>query len=227
MRFLIALLALALLPLSALHAQEEEPVYRLELGGGLGMSNAFTDVSRKPGLAAAAVARFPLNPRMAVKGQFTYNTLKGSTASLSGYLPADPSTAGSAQLDYSVSSAIYDLSALYELHFLPYGYLRDYRGHFRIAPYIQAGIGLTYGAAGKAFTVNIPLGVGLKYKVAKRLNLGLDWLVHFSLSDKLDGLNAPLGIESSGFRNKDHYSALTLTLTYDLRPKCPTCNRND
>ena len=88
------------------------------------------------------------------------------------------------------------------------------------------GFGLTDGKAGKAFTANIPLGVGVKYKVAERLNLGLDWLVHFTLSDKLDGLEAPLGINSSGFRNKDHYSALSLTLTYDLNPRCPTCNRD-
>ena len=88
------------------------------------------------------------------------------------------------------------------------------------------GFGITYGLAGKSFTANIPVGLGIKYKVAQRLNLGLDYLVHFSLSDKLDGLDAPLGISSSGFRNKDHYSALTLTLTYDLNPRCPTCNKD-
>ena len=72
----------------------------------------------------------------------------------------------------------------------------------------------------------MPLGAGLKYKIGERLNLGLSWTVHFSLSDKLDGLEAPLGIPSEGFRNKDHYSALKLTLTYDLNPRCPTCNRD-
>ena len=70
------------------------------------------------------------------------------------------------------------------------------------------------------------MGLGVKYKVAPGLNLGLDYLVHFSLSDKLDGLSAPLGIKSELFRNKDVYSALTLTLTYDLNPRCPTCNKD-
>ena len=207
-------------------AQQEELQYRLELGAGLGLGKNFTDVKDNVGLAAALIARFPLNPRMAVKTQFTYDTMKGNTSGLKEFYPADPNAAGADRLAYSVSSGIYDLSALYELHFLPYGYRRDYRGHFRLIPYVQLGFGLTYGAAGKAFTANIPLGVGLKYKVAQRLNLGLDWLVHFSLSDKLDGLEAPLGIKSEMFRNKDHYSALTLTLTYDLNPKCPTCNKD-
>ena len=65
MRYLICLLALV----CSLHAaaQNDETVYRLELGGGVGMGLNLTDVDGKIGLAAAAVARFPLNPRMAVK----------------------------------------------------------------------------------------------------------------------------------------------------------------
>lgn len=224
MRYLICLLALV----CSLHAaaQNDETVYRLELGGGVGMGLNLTDVDGKIGLAAAAVARFPLNPRMAVKAQFSYSQIKGATDGIKNFYPIDPSQPGSDRLHYEVSDGIYDLSALYELHFLPYGYVRDYKGYSRIVPYLQMGFGLTYGPAGKAFSTNIPLGFGVKYKVAPRLNLGLDWLMHFSLSDKLDGLDAPLGIKSSGFRNKDHYSTLTLTLTYDLNPRCPTCNRD-
>lgn len=222
-RFLFILLSF--LSTAALMAQQEEPFYRLELGGGVGWNMNFTDVKDKGGVAASLVARFPLNPRMAVKTQFSYNTIKGSTNGEKAFLPSDPNAAGSGQLNYSVNAAVYDLSALYELHFLPYGYIRDYRGHFRLVPYLQMGFGLAYGSC-KAFTANIPLGVGMKYKLAQRLNLGVDWLVHFSLSDKLDGLEAPLGIKSEMFRNKDIYSSLMLTLTYDLNPKCPTCNRD-
>lgn len=210
----------------AAYGQQDETVYRLELGAGVGAGFNFTDVSGKTGLCGALVARFPLNPRMAVKAQFTYDTMKGNTYGSAAFLPANPAQSGAERLGYEVSSGIYDVSGLYELHFLPYGYERDYRGYSRLTPYIQVGFGLTYGAAGKAFSVNFPLGAGVKYKVAKRLNLGLDYLVHFTLSDKLDGLEAPLGIKSSGFRNKDHYSGLTLTLTYDLNPRCPTCNRD-
>ena len=221
-------LLLLLLPLFALTAsgQNDETLYRLELGGGIGFGTGHTDLKGKWAADMAAIARFPLNPRMAVKTQLSYLNLKGSTEGQKNFYPALPDTPGTERLAYSVSDAVIDASALYELHFLPYGYLRDYKGHCRLVPYLQMGFGLTYGKAGKAFTANIPLGVGVKYKVAERLNLGLDWLVHFTLSDKLDGLEAPLGISSSGFRNKDHYSALSLTLTYDLNPRCPTCNRD-
>lgn len=223
----LKLLLLSFLACATLWAQQQdEAEYRLELGGGAGAAINFTDVSRKTGAAGALVARFPLNPRMAIKAQFSYLSMKGDTEGKDEFFPANANAGGDTPLSYSVNDGIYDLSGLYELHFLPYGYLRDYRGHSRIVPYLQLGVGVTYGAAGKAFTANIPIGAGLKYKVGKRLNMGLDWIVHFSLSDNLDGLKSPLGIESSGFRNKDHFSGLTLTLTYDLNPRCPTCNRD-
>lgn len=226
MKQLIVILMALMACVQTAAAQNEEPQYRLELGGGVGLNRNFTDVKDKLGVAGALVARFPFNPRMSLRTQLSYNTMKGSTVGMKAFYPANPDAMGTNRCAFEVKSGIYDLSALYELHFLPYGYRRDYRGHYRIVPYIAMGFGLTYGAAGKAFTANIPIGAGIKYKVAQRVNLGLDWVVHFSLSDKLDGLEAPLGIKSELFRNKDHYSALLFTITYDLRPKCPTCNKD-
>ena len=209
---------------------QDDVVYRMEIGGALGIGSTVTDVNPRlygeNSAAAGALLRFVINPRMAVKTQMLYSRVSGNTQGLKGFLPANGTQASAERLNFTAKGNFYDLSGIYELHFLPYGYLRDYNGHCRLVPYLQMGFGLTYGKAGKAFTANIPLGVGVKYKVAERLNLGLDWLVHFTLSDKLDGLEAPLGISSSGFRNKDHYSALSLTLTYDLNPRCPTCNRD-
>ena len=53
----------------------------------------------------------------------------------------------------------------------------------------------------------------------------------FSMSDRLDvsertspTLNDPLGIKSSGMKNKDSYSFFALFLTYDLMPKYRKCN---
>ena len=207
-------------------AQQDEVVYRLELGAGAGAGFNVTDLKGKAGLSGSLIARFPLNPRMAVKTELGYMQVKGTTDGKSEFFPANPSQSSAERLSYSVSSGLYDLSALYELHFLPYGYERGYQGYCRLVPYIQAGFGFVYGAAGKAFSAQVPIGAGVKYKVGPRLNLGLDWTFRFSLTDKIDGLEAPLGIKSSGFSNKDHYSTLRITLTYDLNPRCPTCNRD-
>lgn len=78
------------------------------------------------------------------------------------------------------------------------------------------------------FTANIPIGLGVKYKIGERLNLGLEWAIHFSLSDELDGVKDPYGIKSTGlFKNTDCYSALQITLTYSFMPKCRTCHNAD
>ena len=77
------------------------------------------------------------------------------------------------------------------------------------------------------FTANIPIGAGVKYKIGQRLNLGLEWIMSFSLSDKLDGVEDPYGIKSNGmFKNTDCYSTLRLSVTYDIMAKCKTCNND-
>ena len=209
---------------------QEDTFYRLELGGGIGAGFSLNDLNNKffgfPHVSGALVARFPLNPRMAVKTRVDYLGLRGNTTKVTDFYPANPNASGTETLDYKMSGSQVGLTALYELHFLPYGWLRGFQGHCRLVPYIQAGLGLVYATPGKAFTMDIPVGIGLKWKVRERLNLGLDWTFHFTPSDKLDGLSAPHGIASSEFRNKDHFSLMLFTLTYDLSPKCPTCNKD-
>lgn len=230
MRHLVSFLLLLLAALSPLRAQEDV-VYRLELGGGFGANFGLNDLNSKfygkTGLGASLLARFPLNPRSALKVSAAYGALKGTTVGLTDdFYPALPNAPGQERLAFEMSSGVVDLSGLYELHFLPYGFYEGYQGYRRLVPYIQMGFGLAYGLEGRAFTAQVPVGVGLKYKIAPRLNLGLDWTMHFTLTDKLDALTAPKGIKTSGFRGKDHYSLTLLTLTYDLAPLCPTCNKD-
>lgn len=227
-RFLLLLPLLLAGP--ALRAQQEDVVYRVELGAAAGIHFGLNDVNTRwygnSQLGGGAVARFLLNPRMSVKTALSYGKISGKAENVDNFYPADPGTVGPEQLKFSASSDVFDLSALYELHFLPYGYNEGYQGYKRITPYLQMGIGFTYATGGKAFTANLPIGVGVKYKLAPRLNLGLEWRMHFSLSDKLDGLEAPLGIKSTAFKNKDHYSFTLLSITYDIAPRCPNCNKD-
>src|SRR3712207_9483608 len=76
----------------------------------------------------------------------------------------------------------------YEYNLWPYGTGHDYRGAKPLTPYLLAGVGITYVDADEksVLTPNIPLGLGIKYKVAPRLNLGFEWAVHLTMSDKLE-----------------------------------------
>ena len=74
-------------------------------------------------------------------------------------------------------------------------------------------------------TTNFPIGLGVKYKVAERVNLSAEWMMHFTASDLIDGVEDPYGIPHSGlFKNCDSFSTLQLSVTYDLWAKCKTCN---
>lgn len=212
--------------LTASAQQDDE--YLMEIGGGVGMVSYQGDFNGKitSGMqpAGAIVWRRLLNPYMGFRVTGMMGKLKGDATRVETYYPDETTRA------YSFDRSLTDVSVTYEYNFWPYGTGRDYRGAKRLTPFIFGGIGATYVSGGekKVFTANVPIGLGIKYKLKERLNVGLEWSMHFSLSDELDGMADPYGIKSSGaFKNTDCYSGLTLTLTYSFKSKCQTCNNDD
>ena len=219
-------LLLMILPLSALAQDEDE--YRMEIGGGLGLVSYQGDfngsITKNMQPAWSLVLRRVFNPYMAMKCDLMFGKLKGNSTNVTTWYPEYN------EQPYEFSSSLFDLGLTYEYNFWPYGTGRDYRGAKKLTPFIFLGLGMTYADCdgGSAFTANLPLGIGVKYKIGKRINLGVEWAMHFSLSDKLDGVKDPYGIESTGmFKNTDCYSSLKVTLTYSFLPKCIICNKDD
>ena len=228
MRKALLYLLLLTLPATALRAQDED-TYLMEIGAGGGLMGYLGDfngsLTKDLQPMAAVLWRYNLSPYMGVKATVGFGKLKGSSADVKTYYP---------KLDgkppYEFNNTLVDVGLTYEYNFWPYGTGREYRGAKRVTPFVFAGIGATYvtGGGNSTFTANVPLGLGVKYKVAPRLNIALEWAFHFSLSDNLDGAKAPYGIDSSGlFKNTDCYSALQLTLTYSFMAKCRTCHNED
>ena len=212
--------------LTASAQQDDE--YLMEIGGGVGMVSYQGDFNGKitSGMqpAGAIVWRRLLNPYMGFRVTGMMGKLKGDATRVETYYPDETTRA------YSFDRSLTDVSVTYEYNFWPYGTGRDYRGAKRLTPFVFGGIGATYVSGGekKVFTANVPIGLGIKYKLKERLNVGLEWSMHFSLSDKLDGMADPYGIKSSGaFKNTDCYSGLMLTITYSFKSKCRTCNNDD
>ncbi len=223
-----AALTLILLCATLTTSAQQDDQYLMEIGCGVGMMAYQGDFNGKitAGMqpAAAIVWRRVLNPYMGFRVAALTGKIKGSASNVQTYYPDAETRA------YSFNHSLTDVSVTYEYNFWPYGTGRDYRGAKRFTPFIFGGIGATYVSGGekKVFTANIPLGLGIKYKLKERINVGLEWSMHFSLSDELDGIADPYGIKSSGaFKNTDCYSALALTLTYSFKSKCRTCNNDD
>ncbi len=224
MKHCVALIALLLATLAA--SAQQEPEYRLELGAGAGLAAYEGDFngSLLKGMQpmGTLVAKYKLNPRMAWAFFLGYAQLKGSSADADTYYPeldANP---------VSFKTNLVDAHVRFECNFWAFGTGHEYYGAKPWAPFITIGLGLSFANSGtSAAGLQMPIGLGVKYKLGKRLNLAAEWTMHFTSTDKLDGVEDPYGIKSSGlFKNTDCYSVLGLTLTYDLWEKCKTCNND-
>lgn len=214
-------IALTALCLSSYGAKAQEAEYKMEfgvMGGGsfyMGDANYHALYNNtKP--AFGAFARYNINPRMALKFDLGYGGIAGDASKDKNKFP-DTWTAE--QLKFK--SSVYDLGCQYEINFFGYGTGTGYKGHKRLTPYIQAGLGFTYC---NTFTMNIPVGFGVKYKLAPRWNVGVDWTMRFTLSDKLDKIKDPYAIKSGFLKNKDNYSWTMVTISYDMFQKLRKCN---
>lgn len=164
-------------------AQED---YRFDIGAGLGMTGYLGDANTanlwsEPGWDFEALFRYIANPRWAFKTNFYAGNLRGDSSKMTNVFPGGET--------FSFSTTFYELGEMVEFNFFNYGMGETYRKLKRISPYIAAGIGMTVwsidGKTGAAF--NIPLGVGLKYKLSQRWNIGFEFLMKKTFSDRLDG----------------------------------------
>ncbi len=213
---------------------QTEPEYLMEAGAGVGLMSYEGDFNgsilkcMQP--TAALMMRRMFNPRQGLRFALGYGKLKGSSADSNTAYP-DYSTPSYNHGDaYSFDNSLADLNVTYEYNFWPYGTGKEYRGAKRLTPFVFLGLGATYvnGGGNSTMTMNLPIGIGVKYKIAQRLNLNVDWTMHFSMSDKLDGVKDPYHVETSGlFKNSDCYSTLKVSLTYSFKEKCKVCHNQD
>lgn len=199
--------------------------YKFDIGGGAGMSGYLGDANTSnlfgnPSWNVEAVFRYLFNPRLALKTNLTVGGLRGNSADMENVFP-DAQT-------FKFNTTFYEVGEMFEFNFFNYGMGERYRKLKRISPYVTAGIGfLVWTVDGKSgFTVDIPFGVGVKYKLRPRVNLGAEFLMKKTLSDKVDGdnLKDPYQIKSSFMKNTDWISTLTFTISYEFGERCRACN---
>jgi len=200
----------------------------MEAGGTLGLVTYLGDfnagIFRGAQPMGGLVLRRVINPYMHLRLAAFTGKIKGSSQNNGTYYPAYAAS------PYHFNRRLVDVGVAYEYNFWPYGTGRDYRGAQPLTPYVMGGLGLTHVSGGgkKRGKGNPSFGVGGETKLGAPLNLGLEWAMHFATSDKLDGVADPYTVGSVGmFKNKDGYSALSLSLTYSFMPKCRTCNKDD
>lgn len=211
----------------AVHIQAQED-FRFEAGGGVGMTGYLGDANTAnlwshPSWDAEIIFRYIANPRWKFKTNIYLGNLKGDSSDMTNVFP-DGGT-------YKFSTIFYELGEMAEFNFFNYGIGEYYRHLKKFTPYITAGLGITaWGVERNFYTAfSLPFGVGLRYKPSVRVNLGLEFLMKKTFSDRLDGnaLDDPMGIKSSFIKNTDWYSTLNFTITYEFSRRCATCNYKD
>jgi hypothetical protein len=201
-------------------------------------------------LAYGMLIRYNFDSRWTVKLSGTRGSVKGNSAS-STFLPGN-------QLKFE--SPITDISGTVEFNFFDYftGSEREY-----FTPYIYAGLGVFWfnpsadghllqpaGTEGqnvkfegrkpyKTTSINIPIGLGVKYSLGRRVCIAAFWEIHKTFTDYIDDvsttyyLSGPTispgdqtallsdptrthepGMQRGNSSNKDWYSFSGITLTY-------------
>lgn len=222
MLFCCAAFCCGTLPASA---QED---YRFDIGAGVGMTGYLGDANSanlwaNPSWDATILFRYILNPRLNFKTNLYVGGLRGDSSKMDNVLPNDQ--------NFKFSTTFFEIGELVEFHFFNYGMGESYRKLKRWTPYITAGVsitGWTVDGSGSA-TFTIPMGVGFKYKPALRWNIGLEFLMKKTFSDRVDGnnLSDPLGIKRGFMKNTDWYSTFSISISYEFSKRCAVCHYKD
>lgn len=216
-----------------LKAQEKEYLYEIGLGGG--MSWGYGDINQSkavysPALAADLLFRYNVNLRWAVAVDLSTNGVKGSSSDFDAAMP------GGFRYDYD--RRLWQLAVRPEFNFWNYGFGADYREKKSLAPFLTMGIGLGLSTGdvtidnagartvedGSDFSFNIPMGVGVKWKMAPRWNTQLTCLFTKSFGDRVDGISQLPAIKTSRLMKNDWLGSLLLSVTFDFRERCVECH---
>ncbi len=150
------------------------------------------------------------------------------------------------------NTKFHDINAHLEYSFFSYSDTFKYKETRKFTPYIFTGLGFTwvskpfflrtppygnprfpYGTMVNDPTrmscLNIPLGLGVKYKIAHRYNIGLEYSLNMLFSDKIeriDVLDDAYHAESNALlKNKDWHSYLKCYITVDIIQRRCKCNK--
>ncbi|MDH8702644.1 hypothetical protein M2138_002012 [Dysgonomonadaceae bacterium PH5-43] len=216
----IKVLTLILCLVSCAVATAQE--YRYELGGMAGASMYMGDANQSSltkgwNPAGGVVFRNNLNFRWAIKANLLMGKVSGNTANFDNVYPN--------KTQISFDRMFYELGGHIEFNFLPYSDKYSYLGTSKISPYLLTGLGLTMapGDGRTFFGINFPLGIGVKYKLKNKLNIGAEFVSHRLFSDSFDArsygditLEDPYSIKSGIFKNKDWYNTFLISITWEF-----------
>jgi hypothetical protein len=207
--------------------------YKYEIGGMGGMSMYMGDANPSSlfqgwNPAGGLIFRSNVNFRWAMKADLLMGRISGNTKNTDNVFPSH------AQISFN--RVFFELGGHIEFNFLPYSDKFAYLNTSKISPYLLTGMGVTF-APGKNQTflgMNFPLGIGVKYKLRNKLNLGMEYTVHKLFSDAFDApdinngfnLDNPYHVRNGLLKNRDWYNTLLFSITWEFGLMDGRCTTN-
>lgn len=136
----------------------------------------------------------------------------------------------------SFEHEFWNVGCQFELNFLKYGISRWDKEIYRHTPYITAGpsLAIYQGWNGHKMAGGMAFGVGYKFKVAKRVNIGVEWNMHKLFRDDFDddeygsgNLDDPYKMGFSALKNNDWYSCGVAFISVDIFKRRGVCRLYD
>ncbi len=125
---------------------------------------------------------------------------------------------GGGEITAPMERTFVDATLQVEFNFYEFGLMNSSSWTKYFSPYIFTGFSTAaYNSIQQSAILapNLPFGLGVKCKVYRIVNVGLEWSMHKLFNDKFDFVDDPYGINASGSVNNDWYSTLTLFVGID------------
>lgn len=206
--------------------------YKYEIGGAIGPSFYMGDANRTrpylhPGVAGGLLFRYNINFHWGIKANLFVGNVSGKSIDSGNIFPFS--------VQASFHRTLADLGTQVEFNFFPYSDKYSYLGTKPYTPYLFTGVGATYATGDNFFMdANIPFGMGFKYKLKNKMNIGIEFSMRKLFRDDFDvvrqttgwSLDSPYGIQSSLFKNRDWYSFTMVFLTWEFGLREDPCHGN-
>lgn len=203
--------------------------FMYEVGGAAGTSFYMGDANRtkpylNPKLSGGVLFRYNATFHWSIKANMIAGSVSGNSIYSGNSYPFEQNAI--------FNRKFAELGAQAEFNFLPYSDKYDYIGTKPYTPYIFTGSGVTYATGENEFVgLNIPVGVGFKYKLKNRLNIGLEFSMRKLFADDFDvssnqnnwNLDEPFGISNSLLKNRDWYSLTLIFITWEFKSREDPC----
>ncbi len=161
------------------------------------------------------------NQRLSLQAEFGHTAIQGNYRQRKTLL---------SPREITINQKINTLDFTFAFNFFDYVKLDYMMKSSNHTPYIFLGAGMLHSYSGNKhhLAATLPVGLGYKVLLSKRLHLNAQWTHRLMLADNIEGnpdLNNALALNGTNILNNDHLGTITIGLSYSMfREKCDCLN---